>query len=86
MCLAVTCRLHVWQNDRDLLRAAAVTQGWNGYRNEASVHKGELGRLSDIVTHCQMASAGVGSVRHQTENTYAWLDPSRAPGPVVHLL
>ena len=25
--------LHFWQNDRDLLRATAVTRGWNGYRN-----------------------------------------------------
>ena len=24
MCLAVTCHLHFWQNDRDLLRATAV--------------------------------------------------------------
>ena len=24
-CLAVTCHLHFWQNDRDLLRATAVT-------------------------------------------------------------
>ena len=31
--LAVTCHLHFWQNDRDLLRATAVTQGWNGYRH-----------------------------------------------------
>ena len=27
MCLAVTCHLHIWQDDRDLLRATAVTQG-----------------------------------------------------------
>ena len=33
MCLAVTCHLHFWQNERDLLRATAVTRGWNGYRN-----------------------------------------------------
>ena len=26
-CLAVTCHLHFWQNDRDLLRANAVTGG-----------------------------------------------------------
>ena len=32
-CLAVTCHLHFWRNDRDLLRATAVTRGWNGYRN-----------------------------------------------------
>ena len=25
MCLAVTCQLHFWQNDKDLLRATAVT-------------------------------------------------------------
>ena len=28
-CLAVTCHLHFWQNDRDLLHAIAVTRGWN---------------------------------------------------------
>ena len=27
ICLAVTCRLHFWQNDRYLLRAIAVTRG-----------------------------------------------------------
>ena len=29
-CLAITCHLHFWQNDWDLLRASAVTLGWNG--------------------------------------------------------
>ena len=33
-CLAVTCRLHFWQNDWDLSCATAVTRGWNGYRNK----------------------------------------------------
>ena len=33
--LAVTCHLHFWQNDRDLLRATVVTRGWNGYRNKS---------------------------------------------------
>ena len=33
--LAVTCHLHFWQSDRDLLRATAVTRGWNGYRNKS---------------------------------------------------
>ena len=36
VCLVVTCRLHFWQNDQDLLRAAAVTWGWNGYRNKSA--------------------------------------------------
>ena len=37
--LAVTYHLHFWQNDRDLLRATAVTQGWNGYRNKSQHRK-----------------------------------------------
>ena len=37
--LAVTCHLHFWQNDRDLLRATAVTRGWNGYRNKSQHRK-----------------------------------------------
>ena len=39
VCLAVTCHLHFWQNDRDLLRATAVTRGWNGYRNKSQNRK-----------------------------------------------
>ena len=38
-CLAVTCHLHFWQNDRDLLRATAVTRGWNGYWNKSQYRK-----------------------------------------------
>ena len=39
VCLAVTCHLHFWQNDRDLLRATAVTRGWNGYRKKSQHRK-----------------------------------------------
>ena len=28
-----------WQNDRDLLRANAVTRGWNGYRKKSQHRK-----------------------------------------------
>ena len=38
-CLAVTCYLHFWQNDWDLLRATAVTWGWNGYQNKSQHRK-----------------------------------------------
>ena len=38
-CLAVTCHLHFWQNDRGLLRATAVTRRWNGYRNKSQHRK-----------------------------------------------
>ena len=37
--LAVPCHLHLWQNDRDLLRAIAVTLGWNGYQNKSQHRK-----------------------------------------------
>ena len=35
-CLSATCHLHVWQNDRGLLCATAVTQGCNGHRRRVS--------------------------------------------------
>ena len=35
-CLGVTCHQHFWQNDRGLLRAIAVTRGWNGHRIRVS--------------------------------------------------
>ena len=37
--LAVTFHLHCWQHDRVLLRATAVTRGWNGYRNKSQHRK-----------------------------------------------
>ena len=43
-CLAVTCHLHFWQHDWDLLRATAVTQGWNRYRNKSQHRKLTLER------------------------------------------
>ena len=38
-CLVVTCHLHFRQKDRGLLRATAVTRGWNGYRNKSQHRK-----------------------------------------------
>ena len=38
-CLAVTCHLHFWQYDREFLRAAVVTRGWNGYRSKSQHRK-----------------------------------------------
>ena len=38
-CKAVlSCNLppSLWQNDQSLLRATAVTRGWNGYQNESA--------------------------------------------------
>jgi len=42
-CLAVTCHLRFWQNDWDLLRATAVTRGWNRYQNNESAQKVDPG-------------------------------------------
>ena len=44
-CLAVTCHLHFWQNDRDLLHATAVTWGWDGYRNKSQHRKSTLEKI-----------------------------------------
>ena len=41
-CLAVTCHLHIWQNDQDLIRATAVTRGQNGYQNKSQHRKSTL--------------------------------------------
>ena len=38
-CLTVTCHLHFWQNDQDLLHATVVTWGWNRYRNKSQHRK-----------------------------------------------
>ena len=35
VCLAVTCHLHFWQNDWDLLHATAITWGWKRHRNKS---------------------------------------------------
>ena len=41
-CLAVTCHLHLWQSDLNLLRATVVTRGWNGYRNKSQHSKSTM--------------------------------------------
>ena len=43
-CLAVTCHPRFWQSDWGLLRATAVTQGWNGHRNKSQHRKLTLGK------------------------------------------
>ena len=42
VCLAVTCHVHFWQNDRGLLRATAVTGGWNEYWNKRQHRKSNV--------------------------------------------
>ena len=40
MCLAVTCHLHFWLNDWDLLGATVVAWGWNGEENSLTAPVG----------------------------------------------
>ena len=44
-CSGITCHLHFWQNDRGLLCATAITQGWNRHQirasTESDVNSGE---------------------------------------------
>ena len=50
--LAVSCHLHFWQNDRDLLRATEVTRGSNEYRNKPeSAQKVDLGEENSPAAH-----------------------------------
>ena len=52
--LAVFCHLHFWQNDRDLLRATAVTRGSNEYRNKPeSAQKVDLGEEHSPAAHAR---------------------------------
>ena len=41
--VAITCNLHLWQNDRDLLRVTTVTRGWNGCLKYESAQKADPG-------------------------------------------
>ena len=43
VCLTVTCHLHFWQNDRDLLRATAVTRGVEWIPKKESAQKVDTG-------------------------------------------
>ena len=42
-CLAVTCHLHFWQNDRDFLRATVVTRGVEWIPKSESAQKVDPG-------------------------------------------
>ena len=45
-CLAVTCHLHFWQNDRDLLLATVVIRGWNGGQHRSRPWRRKFSRRS----------------------------------------
>ena len=69
VCLVVIC---VWQNDRDLLRASAVTRGWNRCGNESTqeVDPGEE-TLEPLFPGLEPASFRLG-VRRPTADLPVW--------------
>ena len=76
-CLAVTCHLRFWQNDRGLLRATAVTRGWNGYRNKSQHRKLTLEKK--ILPQQRFEPATFRS-RVRRSNHWAILAPGGIPG------
>ena len=71
-CLAVTCHLHFWQNDWDLLRATAVTRGWNGYQNK-SQHKKLT--LEEKIIHRSCRDSNPGPFNHGSDALTTELSP-----------
>ena len=72
--LAVTCHLHFWRNDRDLLRATAVTRGWNGYRNKSQHRKLSLEKKI-IPPHLQGFEPAIFHSRVRRSNHWAFPVP-----------
>ena len=71
-----------WQNGRNLLRAAAVTRGWNGYRNKSrSAQKVDSGEENFLTvpawTRTRDLSAGTNATLYQrTIRAYSYV-PAR---------
>ena len=42
----VTCHLHFWQNDKELLLSAVSTQGWNRYQHKSAQEVDPRGKHS----------------------------------------
>ena len=70
VCSAVTCHLHFWQNDWDLLCATAVTQGQNGYWN-----KGQHRMLTLEKKICPMLLHGLKPMNVDHESNH-WAIPT----------
>ena len=73
-CLAVTCHLHFWQHDRDLLRATAVTREWNGYRNK-NQHKRSTPEKKIVPPLLQGLEPATFQSRVRRSNHWAIPDP-----------
>ena len=79
MCISVTCHLHFWQNDRDRLRATAVTRGWNGYRNKSQHRKLTLEMKILLPSSTPALEPATSRVRRSTGHWAAPLPPPLPP-------
>ena len=72
--------MHIWQNDRDLLRATAVTRGWNGYRNISPVGQWGSRFRSTWLPATWTAFAGTAD-NHTIQNTILYNNTVLTPSP-----
>ena len=78
--LAVTCHLHFWQNDRDLLRATAVTRGVERIPKCESAQKVDCGEESSPAT-----PAGIRTRDHLIANPFMHACTYLCVCPYIHL-
>ena len=71
-CLAVTCHLRFWQNDRGLLRATVVTRGWNRYRNKSQHRKLTLEKK---ISRCSSRDSNPRPFNHESGALTTELSP-----------
>ena len=66
-CLGVTCHLQFWQNDRDLLRATAVTRGVERTPNKSQHRKLTLEKT---ITQWLLPGLELGTYRSRVRRSY----------------
>ena len=71
MCLAVTCHLHFWQNDQDILPATVITRGWNRYWNKST----ESWPWRRKFSCCSSRDSNLQSFNHKPSALYTGLSP-----------
>ena len=72
-CLAVTCQLHFWQNDWDLLCAIVVTWEWNRYQNKSQHRKLTLEKKTLLPLRQGFVPA---TFQSQVRRSYHWAIPT----------
>ena len=81
-CLAVTCHLRFWQNDRDFLHATAITQGWNGYQNK-SAQKADLGEENSPAAPAGIQTCDLSITSPTVQQCYRTVKAEEAEGTLT---